>query len=302
MKLSVFLFFSFLISISCSVETSDSRSVDIEAETIAKAEKVVESIKLLVIPDRRWNLTELAGKMPDVEGTYDFRQDIQLAIDSLAALGGGVLYFSHPDRKDFVKQILTYRIKGPIHLRSNIQLSFDTNLKLFFEFDPTAYMLPGGTLRRFEGTTIFSFSPLFYAFNEKNIALVFEDGHGVPARIDGDGMKWQAWENEVNKRRKEQGLPRSKNYVRKVNNQDVPLKDRRFTDIAMDAFRPDMISFFMCENILVDGLQLENSPFWVVHPIFSKNLTFRNISFDAPVYNNDGFDPESSKNILIENV
>ncbi|MEM9856828.1 MAG: glycosyl hydrolase family 28 protein, partial [Bacteroidota bacterium] len=230
------------------------------------------------------------------------RHDIQKAINTLTEKGGGILRFRHTQGNSWVKQIETYRVKGPIHLKSNIELAFTPNLRIYFEFDPESYMLPGGTLRRYEGTTMFSFSPLIYAFNERNISLVQESGSGVPARIDGDGMRWQRWAVEQDGKRTSEGLKRSYEDIRDWNINDTPLKDRIFTDVEKDVFRPQMIHFFMCQDVLIDGIQLENSPFWMVHPVFSENMTFRNMIFDGPVVNNDGFDPESSDKILIENI
>ncbi len=299
-RLKFIIFFSFIYA--CTPTAKDTPP-DIAQTAKEKAEAIVQSIALPDVPDARIDLIEFSGQKPDEAGTYDFRQDIEKAIAELHTKGGGTLFFPHTQGKNaWVKQIETYRVKGPIHLKSNIRLAFDPNLRLYFEFDPASYMLPGGTLRRYEGTTLFSFSPLIYAFNEKNIAIVQEKGNGVPARIDGDGMRWQRWAVEQDGRRLEMGLKPSYKAIRDFNHKDTPLRDRVFTDIENDIYRPQLISFFMCENILMDGVQLENSPFWMVHPVFSENMIFRNLIFDGPVVNNDGFDPESSNNILIENI
>ncbi len=273
----------------------------------AAAEEIADAIPEPQIPDRRINLAEFSGQIPDEEGSYDFQNDIQQAIDELAEQGGGTLFFPHTQSKDaWVKQILTYRIRGPIHLRSNIELSFDPSIRLYFEFDPESYMVDShggsGTLRRYEGTTIFSFSPLIYAFNEKNISIRFDGGTGAMPVIDGDGMRWQRWAVEQDGKRIQQGLEPSYIAVREINHQDTPLNERYFLDVDMDVFRPELMMFFMCENIMIDGVQLVNSPFWMVHPVFSENMIFRNMIFDGQVMNNDAFDPESSRNVLIENI
>ncbi|MEO1022209.1 MAG: glycosyl hydrolase family 28 protein [Bacteroidota bacterium] len=273
----------------------------------AEAEQIVASIPEPQIPDRTINLVEYSGQQPDEEGSFDFREHIQRAIDELAEQGGGTLYFPHTLPKDaWVKQIETYRIRGPIRLRSNIELSFGPSIRLYFEFDPKSYMVDShgktGTLRRYEGTTIFSFSPLLYAFNEENIRLRFDGGIGAMPLIDGDGMRWQRWAVEQDGKRGEKGLEASYKAVREINHQDIPLKDRYFTDIEQDVFRPELIMFFMSKNIMIDGVHLFNSPFWMVHPVFSENMIFRNMMFDGQVVNNDAFDPESSRNILIENI
>ncbi|MCG8384802.1 MAG: glycosyl hydrolase family 28 protein [Cytophagales bacterium] len=302
MKFSLTFILLFPMLYACT-SPPPSQEPDITKTALDRAEAIVASIALPKIPSTRIDLVKFSGKAPDEEGTHDFREDIEKAIAALVAQGGGTLFFPHTRGKNaWVKQVETYRVKGPIHLKSNIRLAFDPNLRLYFEFDPASYMLPGGTLRRYEGTTMFSFSPLIYAFNEKNIAIVQEKGAGVPAKIDGDGMRWQRWAVEQDGKRRSQGLKPSYEAIRDVNHRDTPLKDRIFTDVNTDVFRPQLISFFMCENILMDGVQVENSPFWMVHPVFSKNMVFRNLIFDGPVVNNDGFDPESSSHVLIENI
>jgi unsaturated rhamnogalacturonyl hydrolase len=43
-----------------------------------------------------------------------------------------------------------------------------------------------------------------------------------------------------------------------------------------------------------------NSPFWEVHPVLSQNITVRGLNIKTHGPNNDGCDPESSKDVLIE--
>src|SRR3970040_2512540 len=66
-------------------------------------------------------------------------------------------------------------------------------------------------------------------------------------------------------------------------------------------FRPQFIQFNRCENILMDGVSITNSPFWTIHPFLSKNIILRNLKVYAHGHNNDGVDPEMSQNMLIEN-
>jgi polygalacturonase len=44
-----------------------------------------------------------------------------------------------------------------------------------------------------------------------------------------------------------------------------------------------------------------NSPFWVLHPLFCEDLTVRGVKVYNRGPNGDGCDPESCKNVLIEN-
>jgi polygalacturonase len=67
--------------------------------------------------------------------------------------------------------------------------------------------------------------------------------------------------------------------------------------------RGHLIEFIHCEGIEISNLYLRNSPFWTVHPVYSKNIVIRNIDVWAPKDspNTDGVDPESSSDVLIEN-
>ena len=49
-------------------------------------------------------------------------------------------------------------------------------------------------------------------------------------------------------------------------------------------------------------MKISDSPFWCLHLVFSKNITIRKLSYEAFNYNNDGIDPESSENVLIEDI
>lgn len=67
------------------------------------------------------------------------------------------------------------------------------------------------------------------------------------------------------------------------------------------AFRPRMIFLNHCENIVFQGITVQNSPAWNIHPYFSNHLYFVNMRILAPARspNTDGFDPESCCHVLI---
>ncbi len=61
------------------------------------------------------------------------------------------------------------------------------------------------------------------------------------------------------------------------------------------AFRPRMIYLNGCENITVQGLTVQNSPAWNIHPYFSDNTRWIDMQIINPKIspNTDGIDPES---------
>ncbi|MGL5433845.1 MAG: glycoside hydrolase family 28 protein [Lachnospiraceae bacterium] len=70
------------------------------------------------------------------------------------------------------------------------------------------------------------------------------------------------------------------------------------------AFRPRMIFLNHCENVVVEGITVRNSPSWNIHPYFSRHLRFLNLSVlnpkDSP--NTDGLDPESCQDVEVAGV
>ena len=291
--------FIFLFNSCVDTNQEADKSVD---ETV---EEILARIHEPIIPDRTIDLAKFSGFVPDQEGSHDFYEDIRRAIDTLSAMGGGRLVFSHTEGPDFwMRPTETYRVRGPIQLQSNIELCLHTNIRLFFEFEPVRY-LPDGkpVLRRYEGTTLYSFSPLINAINVENVAITSIGKHGALPVIDGDGEKWQQWSYGGDIQVQKSGrTPAFKSIRSEFNNADLPIANRIATDTGYHFLRPDLISFFHSKNILVEGLRLEQSPFWVVHPVFSQNMIMRNVIFDCQIINNDGIDIESSSDVLVENV
>lgn len=70
------------------------------------------------------------------------------------------------------------------------------------------------------------------------------------------------------------------------------------------AFRPRMIFFNHCEHIIVQGLTVQNSPSWNIHPYFSNHLKFFDLTVINPKVspNTDGLDPESCRDLEIAGV
>lgn len=177
-----------------------------------------------------------------------------------------------------------YIVNGPIHLTDNVCIELKKGSKLVFGTNPADY-LPV-VLTSWEGTFLYNYSPFIYGYQLKNISII---GEGV---IDGNAKdsftKWADVQKE------------SQLLSRKMNHENTPLEQRIFGEGHY--LRPHLIQFFECQNILIEGVTITNSPFWCVHFLKSENITARKVKFDAFNRNNDGFDPEYSKNILIEDI
>lgn len=70
-----------------------------------------------------------------------------------------------------------------------------------------------------------------------------------------------------------------------------------------DSFRPVMVSLRNCKRVLLEGVTLQNSPSWCVHPLMCEDLTVRGVTVRTPWYaqNGDGLDFDSCMNVLVEN-
>jgi len=265
---------------------------------------IIKRIRPVQIPEKLINIIEYSKHMPDVEGNFDFHDDIQRAVNELSSNGGGKILFPHTlGTNEWVKMTEIYKITGPIELCSNIEFLIQPSVKLFFTFNPEAYSNKHkGVLSRYEGTTIYTYSPNFRAFNSHNIKFSSTDGNGSMPEITADGEQWVKWAMLGDKKLEKKGIKPRTELIRDFNNSDLPIMLRIVANPDSDYLRPDMFQFLLCQNILIEGIKLNNGGFWMVHPVLSENITFRNLFFDAGNVNNDGIDVESSKDVLIENI
>jgi polygalacturonase len=261
MNLKYFIFL--LICISSFAQNSEFPT--------AKVDSIVNRIQLPVFPAYQINIAKLGAKGDSVTNN-------KAAFDKAMALckknNGGTIIVP--------KGI--YKINGPIHFVSNVNLKIEKGAKIKFSDNPQDY-LPL-VLTSWEGTILYNYSPLIYAYECNNIAIT---GEGT---IDGEGGKtWKTFKAKEAK---------GKDLSREMNHNNAALQDRKFGEGYF--LRPQMIQFFKCKNILVEKVRIENSPFWCLHLLKSESITVRGISYKSLNYNNDGIDPEYAKDVLIENV
>jgi polygalacturonase len=214
------------------------------------------------------------------DGTNDCSQAISRAMAACVKRGGGRVVIP-------AGVFLT----GPIHLSSRVNLHLDRDATLKFKTDPTAY-LPA-VFTRFEGIECYNYSPLIYAYGQKNVAVT---GEGT---LDGQATDdtWLGW------RGRKTDVPGTQTAARRrldaMNNEQVPVEQRRFG--TGDFLRPNFIQFNHCRNVMVEGVRIRQSPMWEIHPLLCTNVIVRGVDILSHGANNDGCDPESCKNVLIEN-
>ena len=178
----------------------------------------------------------------------------------------------------------TYYLKGAIHFESNTCMEIQEGATLKFAPEPKYYLPMVKT--SWEGTFLQNYSPFIYGYNLHDVSII---GKGT---IDGNAQTtFATW-------RKEQRSGRD--LSRKMNHEETPAANRNFGEGKF--LRPHLIQFFGCKNITVADVFITNSPFWCVHLLKSENIICRSLRYDAKLVNNDGIDPECSRNILIEGI
>ena len=170
-------------------------------------------------------------------------------------------------------------LTGPIHLQSNIELHLAKNSEIIFSDRYEDYLPP--VLVRVGGIEIYNYSPLIYARDCENIAVT---GAG---RLNGNAKKWWGWKS------KESGA------FFEMAARGVPVEQRVF-GTTNAAIRPSFLSFVGCTNVLLEDFTIGGGPNWTIHPVYCQNLTIRRVNVDTDGPNNDGIDPDSCRDLLIE--
>lgn len=232
-------------------------------------ESVPEILKRIVppvFPERDFDITK-HGAQPG--GKESCTAAFAMAIRSCAEAGGGRVLV--PKGK-----FLT----GPIHLRSNVELHLEEGAEIVFSdrFEDYLPVVPV----RVGGIEIQNYSPLIYAKDCTNVAVT---GKG---RLNGNAEKWWAWKS------KETGAHF------KMGGEGVPVEKRIF-GTKEAAIRPNFLCLMGCKNVLLEGFTIGSGPNWTIHPVYCENITIRGVTVDTDGPNNDGIDPDSCRDLLIEN-
>jgi polygalacturonase len=172
---------------------------------------------------------------------------------------------------------------GPIHLAPNVNLHLQAGSILIFNDDFEQYLPP--VFSRYEGIECYLYSPCIYAKDCDNIAIT---GSGM---IESKGQKW--W--DTFRQNKHQMV---KLWQQARDNVDVTKR----VYASLDRFlRPNFIQFINCDRVLVEGVTIGSGPMWTVHPVYCEDVIVRDVTFINDGPNNDGVDPDSSRDVLVEN-
>ncbi len=244
-------------------------TTSVEATGWGQVPEILSRIEAPQFPDKDFVITDF-GAVGD--GQTDCTEAFKQAIAAANEAGGGRV----------VVPAETF-YTGAIHLKSNVNLYVSEGAVVNFSTDPNDYMPVVYT--RFEGVEVMNFSPLIYAYEQENIAIT---GKGI---LDGRASNENWWA-----RKSTQG--RDVGQSREMGEAGVPVEERVFG--LGKHLRPNMIQPYRCKNILIEGVTFKNSPMWHIHLVLSENITVRNVKVIGHGPNNDGCNPESCKDVLIE--
>lgn len=165
---------------------------------------------------------------------------------------------------------------GPLFLKSNITIELAKGARLIGDVDRNHYpILPGVTytsdekdeynLGSWEGNPLDCFASIITGINVENVNII---GEGI---VDGNANNSDWW---------------------------IDIRTKRI------AWRPRGVFLNNCKNIVLQGLTVQNTPSWNLHPYFSENLKFIDLKLINPKNspNTDGCDPESCNNVDIIGV
>ena len=261
-------------------------AADVEKKAWKQAGKVLKSIKEPKFPDRQFDIRDFGAK----EAVEDYSNTaINKAIQECHKQGGGKVIV--PAGNFFT---------GPIELKSNVCLHLEEGAVLKFSTNPEDY-LPV-VLSRWEGWDCYNLKPLIYAYEQENIAST---GKGI---LDGQASSdnWWPWKSKKEYGWKEGMVSQEwngdkeagRNRLARMEAEEIPVEERIMS--IEDRLRPPFFQPYLCKNVLVEGITINRSPFWLLHPLLCENVIIRGVTMDSHGPNNDGCDPESCKNVLIE--
>jgi polygalacturonase len=233
-----------------------------------------------VFPDRDFNVTDF-GAIGD--GDSDCTTAFQSAVQACSDAGGGRVVVPPG-----------MYLTGAIHLKSNVCLHIEKDAAILFSQDPEKYLPVVFT--RFEGVELMNYSPFIYAFEQENLAIT---GEGT-LNGQGDASHWWSWTGSFMHGWKP-GMPNQhhdRDSLFQMAEKGIPPEKRVFGEGHF--LRVNFIQFYRCKNILIEDVTIHRSPMWEIHPVLSENITVRNVHVDSHGPNNDGCNPESCKNVLIE--
>ncbi len=321
----------------------------------ARARSIADQFrKPLSFPKRDFNITAYGAKPCEaitVTGYVGHHQEGKVstptpgAADCYAAIAAAIAACSAAGGGRVVIPAGNWLVKGPIVLKSNVNVHLAKGAHVYFSNDPDDFAKygdydcgPNGklVLSRWQANDCLNYSPMVYAYGQTNIALTGEDwtsildGQGGVPQANGD--TWWDWKGKrkagprqheaqtvVNPRTpksikdlvpgltpaqvallegKDDKWRTDEAYLPTLSEAGVPVAKRIFG--RGHYLRPCMVEFIGCTDVLMQGYQLNQAPFWLHHPVNCSKVEIRGVHMDSMGPNSDGFDPEACNTVLVE--
>ncbi len=294
-----------------------------------------------VAPVAAWVSTEERGMLPaPVAGSVDCYAAITAAIAACHATGGGRVVIPGGNWFCAGPIVLLSNVHVHLKAKAQIYFSNDPADYAKYGAFPCGKN-GNLSIVRWQSNDCLSFSSMVYAYGQNNIALTGEDWSsilngqgGVP--FAGSDDCWWTWKGLHAPYKQGSNKNASENVTNPLNPEslstiaphlstaqvqliqgqgdrwrsdgaflpalseaDVPIAQRIF---GLGHFlRPCMIQLIGCTNVLLQGYQVNYTPFWQHNPIHCRDLHIRDVRAESLGPNSDGFDPESCDTVLVEN-
>lgn len=276
-KIAVILLVSTIFSCGGVKQNSDAKN-----DPWKEMKLIINTVKAPTFANKKYSIIDFGAK---ADGVFDNTQAFKTAIETCSKKGGGLVIV--PAGKYYT---------GAIHLENDVNLHLEKGAEILFSTKPADYPIVHTS---FEGTELMNYSPLIYAYKKHNVAVT---GKGI---LNGQSSRenWWPWCGGG-----------SYGWKKGIPSQSDPLNRQRLVDMAEEGkavservfgeghyLRPNFIEFFECKDALLKDVTIIDVPFWVIHPMKSKNVTIDGVTVNSHGPNNDGCDPEYSKNVIIKN-
>ena len=241
----------------------------------------VKAVEAVVIPNNVVTLTDCGGVG---DGVTLCTEAFEKGIARLTKMGGGRLVVPRG-----------VWLTGPITLNDNIELHLERNALVCFSPDKRLYLDKEGRSHRV--------LPCISASKRQNIAIT---GQGI---LDGGGQQWRPVKrskmSDVEwKRYQDMGGQLSEKgdlwYPWQMKSGYPDIAD---TPQRQEGMRNDLIRLTDCRNVLVEGVTIQNSPRFHLHPCYCENIIIDGVTVRSEwnVQNGDGIDLSDCHQALIVN-
>lgn len=238
---------------------------------------ILKRIQAPAFPKRDFEITRYGARDG---GKIDNSEAFRKAIDEAARAGGGRVVVPPG-----------VFLTGAIHLKSNVNLAVGRDATIKFNPDPKLYPI---VVTRFEGMECMNFSSFVYAYAQENVAIT---GGGT---LDGQAGcdHWWPWSGKAGCGNGGGDQRKARAALMAMVESGAPVDQRVFGEGGF--LRPMFVQPYRCNNVLIEDVTITNSPMYELHPVLCRNVTVRGVTVRSHGPNNDGCDPESSVDVLID--